>query len=244
MAENEGRPWDQREDESPKAFAAFVKFRDLGPTRKVSAVAKEPARPEGGPGEALEGPKKAPKSTPGVFKKWAKQHKWVERATAYDRFFAEASDRGKAKAIEQHQEDLLSTLMKAQEQEVLELMNLAKLLRKQGKYLVSFPAKEQVVEEGGRKVVFSPADPKTHLAGCKLIVESAEVMARAFALGKAICLPGVAPPVTEQDRSAEEVAATEQARRELMEWQKTIGDGLSSSGSARSAPPTSPTSTG
>lgn len=70
-------PWDRREGESEKAWAAFRAYRDAGPMRKRIAVARQLAN------------KPDLKSTPASWRKWERVHDWHTRLTAFDRFLAE-----------------------------------------------------------------------------------------------------------------------------------------------------------
>lgn len=65
---NPDHPWEQRLNESDKAYAAFRVFRDLGPSKRTLA---ETARQLG-------------KARRGVVEEWAGKHRWVERAKAWD----------------------------------------------------------------------------------------------------------------------------------------------------------------
>lgn len=64
--ENEIRPWDRREDETSKAYGAFVTYRDLGPERSLEKVAHTLG-----------------KSTT-IMSRWSAQHEWVSRTVAWD----------------------------------------------------------------------------------------------------------------------------------------------------------------
>lgn len=61
--------WEMQPTETPRAFAAFVVYRDLGPGRSLAKAAD--AMPHG-PGVR-------------VMKGWSPAHRWVERARAFDR---------------------------------------------------------------------------------------------------------------------------------------------------------------
>lgn len=68
--------WDRREDESMKAFSAFVCYRDLGVRRTMEEAYYR----------YLQNPKKAKKvqGTAPFFKNWAIQFCWKDRAAAFD----------------------------------------------------------------------------------------------------------------------------------------------------------------
>jgi len=60
------RPYDRLENETSKAYQAFVVYRDLGGLRTIDAVAQELNK-----SHALIG-------------RWSRQHSWVERTEAWD----------------------------------------------------------------------------------------------------------------------------------------------------------------
>jgi len=62
----EPRPWDRRPDESPKAYAAFTAYRDLGEQRSVAGAARLLGR------------------CVSQFYRWATQYDWERRAHAWD----------------------------------------------------------------------------------------------------------------------------------------------------------------
>lgn len=65
--------WARQDRESPPAFAAFEAYRDLGAGRSIDAVAAR-----------LAGRQKGAKRAPGRLRKWSVDHRWVERAAAFD----------------------------------------------------------------------------------------------------------------------------------------------------------------
>lgn len=59
-------PWERQDDETPKAWGAFVVYRDMGPRRSLRRVQSEE-------GTAL-----------AQLGQWSSRYRWVERAAAWD----------------------------------------------------------------------------------------------------------------------------------------------------------------
>ena len=66
-------PWEQREDESPQAFRAFVFYRDLGLERSLNKAYR-----------ASIGDETGEKAANGTWDRWSSEYDWVERSRAYD----------------------------------------------------------------------------------------------------------------------------------------------------------------
>lgn len=68
-------PWERQPDESSKAFAAFVVYRDLGPSkRSLDAVGRRLA----------DAPVKRKRGAHGTILDWSARYLWVNRASAWD----------------------------------------------------------------------------------------------------------------------------------------------------------------
>lgn len=95
-SEDDTRPWDRRQDETSKAYGAFVTYRDLGPERSLEKVAHTLG-----------------KSTT-IMSRWSAQHEWVSRTVAWDNMPArkteEAYETMAARIAAQH-ETLATKLM-------------------------------------------------------------------------------------------------------------------------------------
>jgi hypothetical protein len=76
--------WDQREDETGPAYAAFVVYRDLGLTRSLARV-----RTDWGTAGAHLGVKATPPSATSI-ELWSSKYSWLIRVSAYDRWLDRA----------------------------------------------------------------------------------------------------------------------------------------------------------
>lgn len=63
------KPWDKRSDETPKAFAAFAVYRDMGTSRSLERVRQDVGK---SPGSIRQ------------LERYSSAHAWVARAEAYD----------------------------------------------------------------------------------------------------------------------------------------------------------------
>lgn len=110
MAGSEDRPWDRREGESSRAYAAFVAYRDMGAARSLDAVYRKLYKPQQSTGRAA-----------GFINDWSADWDWVARARAWDdhverarqdAFIAESAARNRQHAAEaaQLQVELLARI--------------------------------------------------------------------------------------------------------------------------------------
>lgn len=62
----EPEPWERQLNESPQAFEAFAKYRDMGAARSTAKVSKELCK------------------SVTLMNRWSAEHNWVKRAAAWD----------------------------------------------------------------------------------------------------------------------------------------------------------------
>jgi hypothetical protein len=105
-------PWQQRKGESAVAFAAFVAYRDMGPERSLSKVAK---------GGQVGG------RTKHALEKWSAKHDWVARAEAWDQELDRHRTDAAAAEVEEMRRRHIQT---AQGMQGLGVQELAKLVAK------------------------------------------------------------------------------------------------------------------
>lgn len=77
-------PWERKDGESAAAFAAFVAYRDLGPARSVTKMARQ-----------LE-------KSRSLLGRWSRKYAWVMRAAAYDREFVAEQQRARRDIAHRH----------------------------------------------------------------------------------------------------------------------------------------------
>ncbi len=78
-------PWDRQEGETPRAYEAFCKYRDMGTDRAIRAVARELGK------------------SATLMARWSSNNNWVDRVAAWDaeqdRIMRELARKEEAKAI-------------------------------------------------------------------------------------------------------------------------------------------------
>ncbi len=84
-------PWDREPNESAKAYAAFVVYRDMGLERSIQKVAQKCAK------------------SCSLLKRWSSDYAWVDRAWDYDRHLQELRLRAAEQDIIKNQESKTTT---------------------------------------------------------------------------------------------------------------------------------------
>lgn len=99
MADTAGETWERRDGESAPAWEAFVSYRDLGPARSITKVARQL-----GKSRALVG-------------RWSRTYAWVLRAAAWDqeqdRIFAAEQQQARREMARRHAKLAQAVLAKA-----------------------------------------------------------------------------------------------------------------------------------
>ena len=88
-----GNRWDRIEKETPKAFAAFCRYRDLLPIDRSVRAAVEAFRKQGG------------KTTERNWETWASKYDWRNRAVEHDSDLASRRREHMARQLERAQDD-------------------------------------------------------------------------------------------------------------------------------------------
>jgi hypothetical protein len=81
----DNRPaWSPQPGETPESFAAFVVYRDLGPTRSLAEAQRLNGKPQ--KGKPQKGRKRATgkRGVSGCMKRWSKRWGWPDRVLAWD----------------------------------------------------------------------------------------------------------------------------------------------------------------
>lgn len=81
-------PWDRQEKESPKAYKAFIAYKDMGPDRSLAKVVEKAGKGKTGYLRQL--------------KAWSAKYGWVARAEAWDDHLADVA----VEAMEQKRREM------------------------------------------------------------------------------------------------------------------------------------------
>jgi hypothetical protein len=201
--------WEQQPDESARAYAAFVAYRDLGSDRSVDAAYAAMAGHREGPGGAPKGTKRAP----GSYKKWSAKHRWAARARAYDEHQAALRQKG----IEQVTVKAGREWAERRDQQLRVQFTNAQLVQRQGGLLANMPVVTQQTQKDGQVVIFEAADPDTIRIASVVLKNGAEMAWDAIDRGLAI-ETGIAAEQARMEAAARPPGETSAADRILEDW--------------------------
>lgn len=127
-------PWERQPGETAKAFQAFRAYRDLGPARTMLAAYR------------LTKGKPDAKAISGGWARWSQEHRWTERADAYD------LHREQTERLEREQ-----TWRERAAQVADTEWDLGQQLIERAKEMLRYPLVEQRTERDGRTIVVKPS---------------------------------------------------------------------------------------
>lgn len=130
-------PWERREDESPRAYAAFCAYRDMGPGRSFDKAAALVAAGE---------PQNSPKTAPRHWTTWASRYEWRSRATAYDTHLDQ-------RAREANEAEYLRQLQAFREGALRRSTLLQGLLVRQAGFLTETPVRTDIITQPAAAMV-------------------------------------------------------------------------------------------
>lgn len=143
MASNPKYKWHKRIRETPRAFAAFQCYLDLGPERNHRDAYRQ----------AYGNPKA--RQCPGWFSEWTKKYDWKGRTAAYDAHLANIRERAEEKAVA----DESAKWAQRQEQRRHEAWDMAQELLEKARLMLKMPLTIQEKKE--ETEVREEVDPET-----------------------------------------------------------------------------------
>lgn len=163
MSETEvKKAWLRLPGEKPQAYAAFMVYRDMGKGRNGRKVAQTIG-----------------KNQTTVFQ-WSKKHDWKNRAVAWDYRISdakgEAAVRKAVSVIETETGDRIGRVLKERDEWLAEMKTSARLIKKQGITLASFPVVDKVISNTDGPSIFKAANASTIRTGARLVVVANSLM--------------------------------------------------------------------
>jgi hypothetical protein len=131
------QPWDRRKGESEQAYAAFLRYRDLGEGRTLERLSE---------GSSQTHPKPIPF---GTVKDYSKRHKWVDRARAWDSYLQ--AERDKVAVAEARKWE------RRRRQDLEAGWQQAERLIERATRMLEFPLVTKTIEDDGHTTVIQPA---------------------------------------------------------------------------------------
>lgn len=127
-------PWDLQSGETPRAFAGFRLYLEMGPDRSIQAAYRK----------SRGYPIDADRHADGTFLNWSRKHSWIKRALAYDAQNAADYDAALKKAREKEAEKWSKRQDTIREHEY----SMAERLRKVAGKMLDTPLIEKLIEGG------------------------------------------------------------------------------------------------
>jgi hypothetical protein len=147
------QPWDRQEDESEKAFAAFVRYRDLGAERTLSGAYRE----QRGRKSEQQGRKPGAKGAqrePGRWRKWFNDFHWKARVSAWDQRLQSVEQQKRESEVEQRASEWARRREEVRESK----WRLGEKMLKRAESMVDWPLAETKTERDGKTVILTPAN--------------------------------------------------------------------------------------
>jgi hypothetical protein len=140
------KPWERQSNESPQAYAAFEFYLSLGKDRNVVDAYRQRER------------KPDAKQADGTWNKWAKIHRWVDRARHYDNREMHAFEQGVAKEAERAGR----TYAELRDRVYREGIERWEKRLKQSDLIAAMPLTAQTIQRDGQHVTVDPVSVLDH----------------------------------------------------------------------------------
>jgi hypothetical protein len=154
------KPWDCQEDESLKAYGAFLVYRDQGTAREVVQSYRE-----------FSGRREA-KQAPGYFITWYTRHRWKARALAWDRRDAELKSQATERAIAQSANEWVKRRDKQSEIDY----RLAQRFLEQSAEVAAMGLVKRTISSDGKTTIMEAVDSKD-MRNAVVIAQAASALA-------------------------------------------------------------------
>lgn len=194
--------WDQLPNEPKEAFAAFVVYRDLGPTRGVVEAYRQS---RGKPGA---------KQATGTWNGWAKRYRWAPRAAAWDAKIDKTKTEAAVKVAAQQGKRWQET----RDEDAKKLHDVGWALITQATYLIRYPVEKKTISQDGKTIVYEAADPVVLTNGGRLAKLGSDMIWEAVQQGLA-CEESADAPIETTSPDIRVEVVMKEADRILAEWQ-------------------------
>lgn len=213
------QPWERLPAESAPAFAAFQFYRAMAPAeRSLDAVGDALSKPSRSPG-------KAPGRAPGRVFRWSREHRWVDRARAYDAHVDAETTRAAVRAMADAAGLTVARALKARHEHLRRMTGLVEQVIQKGTAYLSFPATDQMTDGDGGPVLVKAIHARDAEAGARLVFAGHEAMMRLFD-----AMIRTAAPVQDAPAPAAEPPTADEARAADLARLEAVAAGLTAAG--------------